>query len=59
MQKKYNEFLATFEASKIIIPDARTNKNSPNPIELGKIIGSELLFTDSVGIVWLYSDLKN
>jgi len=59
IQQKYNEFLYIVEASKIIITDARTNKNSSTPIELGEIIDSELLITDSVGSVWLYSEIKN
>lgn len=57
--QNFNEFLDIVEVSRIIITDARTNKNSPNPIELGEIIDSELFFTDSVETVWLYSDVKN
>ena len=54
-----NEFIAIVEASKIIITAARTTIKSPIPFELDEIIDSELFFTDSVGVIWFYSDGRN
>jgi len=55
----FSDFMQSIDLNITVITDTRTSKNSPTPIELGEMIDSELFFKDSVGAVWLYSDVKN
>ncbi len=56
---KFNEFVQYVDPQLAIITSARTSKYSPTPQELIEKFNSKVLFTDSAGAVWLFSDGKN
>jgi len=59
LPNNFDEFIQIIAPKMVVISGRKTSKKNPSISELADIINAEIMYTDSLGAIWLESDGSN